>query len=144
MSSRSEVMLRLLFLIAVVSTIGSLIFSELMSFPPCELCWYQRICMYPLILIYGLGLLKTGRDCFQYAFGLVVIGLLLAGYHNLLYFEVIPKALAPCSEALSCSTKQIEWFGFVTIPMLGLFSFLSLFIIHCLEHFKKGFVYAGK
>jgi len=96
------------------------------------------------MVIYGLGLLKTGQDCLQYALGLVVIGLLLAGYHNLLYFEVIPKALAPCSEALSCSTKQIEWFGFITIPMLGFLSFLSLFVIHCFEYFKKGSVHARK
>lgn len=108
--------------------LGSLFFSLVMGLPPCDLCWYQRIAMYPLVLILGLGLFKKDRTSLDYAFPLVIIGWLIAAYHNLLYYNIIPETMAPCKAGISCTTRYIEWFGFVTIPLLSLTAFTVILV----------------
>ncbi len=118
---------------ALIAMLGSLYFSEVADFPPCVLCWYQRITMYPLVVIVGLAIYKKSREMLLPAFVLAGIGWLISVYHNLLYYEILPEAAAPCVAGISCTTKFIEWFGFVTIPLLafaGFTSFLILLIIH--------------
>jgi disulfide bond formation protein DsbB len=108
---------------SLVAMLGSLYFSEIAKFPPCILCWYQRICMYPLVIILGIGIAKKDKSVFWYSFPLIIIGWLIGIYHNLLYYEIIPEAVAPCRAGISCTTKFIEWFGFLTIPSLSLIGF---------------------
>lgn len=118
---------------ALTAMLGSLYFSEVMDFPPCVLCWYQRIAMYPLVIILGFAIYKKSRDMLLPAFVLSGIGWLIGLYHNLLYYNILPEAAAPCVAGVSCTTKFIEWFGFVTIPFLALAGFtaiLVLLIIH--------------
>ncbi len=112
--------------IALLSTAGSLFFSEVMELTPCVLCWYQRIAMYPLVVIIGVGIAMKDAKWKLYALPLVVIGLAVSVYHNLIYYGVIPEALTPCTQGVSCSERQIEWFGFVTIPLMGLMSFIFI------------------
>lgn len=119
----------LCFLIASIATLGSLFFSEIMHFVPCSMCWYQRIFMYPLVYIFLINLLYPDDKLFKYAFGLVLIGLSLSIYHNLLMFGIIPESLVPCVSGVPCSTKYINWFGFINIPLLSLLSYLILFIL---------------
>ena len=109
--------------VALVATVASLYASEITHFPPCILCWYQRICMYPLVLIIATGILKKDKWLPLYVFPLSVIGMLIALYHVLLYYQIIPESVAPCIQGISCTTKFIEWFGFVTIPFLSLCAF---------------------
>lgn len=90
------------------------------------LCWYQRICIYPLVFIFGVGLLKEDRNCLLYAWPLIVSGVILSAYHNLLYYGVIPEAIAPCKEGVSCISKHVEYLGFITIPLLSLGGFVAL------------------
>lgn len=116
-------------LVASVATGGSLFFSEVMLFPPCVLCWYQRICMYPLVFILGAAFLSGDRNYFRYSFPLVISGLLIAIYHNLLYYNIIPESVAPCREGISCTTVFFEWLGFLTIPSLSLIAFGLLFTL---------------
>jgi disulfide bond formation protein DsbB len=111
---------------ALLATVGSLFFSEVMGLPPCALCWYQRIAMYPLVLIIATGIAARDRRMRAYALPLCLAGLAVSVYHNLLYYGVIPATLTPCSEGASCTEKQIEWFGFVTIPLMGLASFAAV------------------
>jgi len=85
--------------------------------------------MYPLAIITPLGIVMRDARTAVYAFALVGPGLIVSIYHNLLYYHVIPESLAPCVQGVSCTTRQLEWFGFVTIPLLSLFSFLSIFIL---------------
>ena len=113
-------------LIALLSVAGSLFFSEVMELPPCVLCWYQRIAMYPLVLIIGIGIVSKDDRWKVYALPLALAGLALAVYHNLIYYGVIPESLTPCAQGVSCSEKQIEWFGFVTIPLMGLAAFAAI------------------
>lgn len=119
-------LIRLCFIIALVATGGSLYFSEVLKYPPCVLCWYQRICMYPLVAIYFVALWTEDKNYSKFVFPLLVIGGIIAIYHNLLYYELIPDSITPCTQGVSCTSKQLEWLGFVTIPLLSLISFLSL------------------
>lgn len=118
-------------LLALLSAAGSLFFSEVMELQPCVLCWYQRIAMYPLVLIIGIGIAAKDHRWKAYALPLALIGLALAVYHNLVYYGIIPESLTPCTRGVSCSERQLEWFGFITIPLMGLVSFLliSAFIL---------------
>ncbi|MEK6741995.1 MAG: disulfide bond formation protein B [Nitrospirota bacterium] len=122
-------LLFLCWLIASVSTLGSLFFSEVMGFAPCVLCWYQRIGVYPLVLIFGVGLFSFDAGVIKYSLPLAVAGWLVALYHTLLYSGVIPKSLQPCSEGVSCTEKYIELFGFLSIPLLSLLSFSAIIIL---------------
>ena len=112
-----------LWLVSVSATLGSLFLGEVMRLPPCVLCWYQRICMYPLAAIATVGLLTRDAGVVRYAWPLAAAGLALAAYHNLLYYGVIPESITPCSEGVSCTERQIEWFGVVTIPLMALLAF---------------------
>ena len=119
----------LCFLIASTATLGSLFFSEIMHFIPCSMCWYQRIFMYPLVLIFLINLLYPDEKVFKYAISLVVVGLLISIYHNLLMFDIIPESIVPCVSGVPCSTVYINWFGFITIPFLSLIAYFTLFIL---------------
>jgi disulfide bond formation protein DsbB len=119
----------LCFLVASVATLGSLFFSEVMEFVPCSMCWYQRIFMYPLVLIFLANLLYPDEKVFKYSMLLVVTGLAFSIYHNLLMFGIIPESVVPCRSGVPCSTEYINWFGFVTIPFLSLVSYVMLLVL---------------
>jgi disulfide bond formation protein DsbB len=129
-SSQSEKPLEVLayaaWIIALLATVGSLFFSEVMNLPPCVLCWYQRIAMYPLVLIVGAGIVLRDRQMKYYALPVSLSGLAVAVYHNLLYYGFIPDSITPCTQGVSCTSVQIEWLGFVTIPLMSLAAFVSV------------------
>lgn len=114
---------------ALIATTGSLYFSEVMKFPPCTLCWYQRICLYPLVVIFGAALLTDDHRHWKYSAPLILLGGIIAFYHNLLYFGIVPQEIIPCTGTVSCSSKQLELFGFITIPMLALMGFVTMGVI---------------
>jgi disulfide bond formation protein DsbB len=124
-------------IIALLSAAGSLFFSEVMDLPPCVLCWYQRIAMYPLVLIIGIGIITEDARWKVYALPLALLGLALALYHNLVYYGIIPESLTPCTQGVSCSERQIEWFGFITIPLMGLAAFLVMSAILLIYRARK-------
>lgn len=115
--------------VAASSSLGSIFFSHVMGFAPCVLCWYQRICLFPLVIILATGLFPFDGGVVKYALPLAIVGWLTAGYHNLLYSGIIPQELTPCSQGVSCTEKYIDLFGFLTIPMLSLLCFTSLIIL---------------
>lgn len=119
---------------ALVATMGSLYFSEVMHLPPCLLCWYQRIAMYPLVAILAVGILRKDKAVALYALPSVLIGLGIAIYHNLLYWKILPESIAPCTLGVSCTTKFFEWFGFVTIPFMSLMAFVVLTVLLITYH----------
>lgn len=120
---------------AFVAMAGSLFFSEVMKFPPCVLCWYQRICMYPLVAILAVGILRKDKYIHLYVLPLSIVGLIIAGYHNLLYYKIISESSAPCIQGASCTTKFFAWFGFITIPLLSLIAFTI--ITTCMLIYRK-------
>ena len=115
-------------LMATIATAGSLFFSEVMSYPPCALCWYQRICMYPLVLILLPAVISFEKSVLKYSLPITIVGWLVAVYHNFVYFGVIPETLSPCSQGVSCKAQFFQWLGFIDIPQLSLFAF-SLILV---------------
>jgi disulfide bond formation protein DsbB len=128
-------LLHLAWLQATVATASSLYFSEIMDLPPCSLCWYQRIAMYPLVIILALGIRRRDRSLPAYVLPLSLIGLAIALYHNLLYYGILPESTAPCMLGVSCTTRTIEWLGFITIPLLSLVAFMV--IILCMLLYRR-------
>lgn len=124
-------------MIAGVATAGSLFFSEVMKLPPCVLCWYQRIAMYPLVVVLAVSILRRDAAARIYSLPFVIAGLCIATYHNLLYYKLIPESITPCTSGVSCTSRQIEWVGFVTIPLLSLAAFGLLFVCLCLPSKRK-------
>lgn len=125
-SNLNWTILFLCWLLVSISTMGSLFFSYVMEFTPCVLCWYQRICFFPLTLILGVGLFPLDKKVVKFALPLAVAGWLTALYHNLLYSGIISESIQPCNKGVSCTEKYIELFGFLTIPMLSLLSFTAV------------------
>ncbi len=116
----------LCWLLVTISTLGSLFFSYVVGFAPCVLCWYQRIFLFPLVILLAMGLFPFDRSVVKYALPLAIAGWLTALYHNLLYSGIIPESIQPCSQGVSCTEKYIDLFGFITIPMLSLLSFSTI------------------
>jgi len=117
----------LAFVVSSVATGGSLFFSEIAGFIPCELCWYQRICMYPLSIVTLLAALRGDFRVARYLLPLPVVGACISVYHLLVENGVVGQS----SECLvsapgGCATKWINEFGYITIPTLALTAFVLL------------------
>jgi disulfide bond formation protein DsbB len=124
-------------LIASASTLGALFFGEVMKLPPCSLCWYQRVFMFPLALVLPFGLLPFDRNVVRSVLPLAGVGLLVAAVHVLLVAGVIPERIAPCRQGVLCSETVIEWFGFVTIPLLSLSAFAAITVLLIVALFRS-------
>ncbi len=110
-------------LLATASTLSALFFSEIMELPPCELCWYQRIFMFPLVVLLPLGLFPFDGRVVRYTLPLAFGGWLISVFQLLLVWGLVPEGLRPCTQGVPCSEVQIEWLGFVSIPLLSFVAF---------------------
>ena len=120
--------------VATASTLGALFFSEVMGIPPCVLCWYQRICMFPLVVLLPLGLFPFDAKIVRYTLPLAVLGAAVALFHVLLVHGVIPERITPCTQGVPCGQNPIEWFGFLGIPHLALASFIVIIALLVAAH----------
>ena len=123
-------------LVASASALGALFFSEIMQLPPCSLCWYQRTLMFPLVVILPMGLFPFDQKVARYALPLAVVGWLLAAFQMLLVAGIVPEKLEPCTQGVPCSETVIEWFGFVSIPLLSVTAFSAIIALLVLTHFR--------
>ncbi len=127
---------------AAVATGGSLFFSQVAHFTPCQLCWYQRIAMYPLAMILLVGALLRDRRVPLYAAVFPLVGAAISAYH--IYIEVNPeKESASCRAGVPCSTRWIDDFGYVTIPVMALSAF-ALIAVLLVVAFVTGRLAAGE
>jgi disulfide bond formation protein DsbB len=113
--------------VALVATLGSLYFSQIANFVPCELCWFQRIAMYPMSVILLIGALRRDvRVGVQYAFVFPIVGMAISTYH--IYIEENPSAQpkACMVGGTTCATKWIDKFGYITIPVLAITAFAAI------------------
>lgn len=85
--------------------------------------------MYPLVIIFLVGLFPFDKAVIKFSFPLVILGQIISIYHNLLYYKILPDSAAPCVQGISCTTVQIEWFGFITIPFLSLVGFSIILLL---------------
>ncbi len=124
-------------LMAAAATLGALFFGEVMQLPPCSLCWYQRIFMFPMALILPFGLFPFERNVVRAVLPLPLFGGVIAAFQVLLVAGVIPKRLEPCKQGVPCSETVIEWFGFVTIPLLSLVAFATIAALLMLAYLRS-------
>jgi len=129
----------LAFLVAAIATGGSLFFSEIADFEPCELCWYQRVCMYPLSIVTLLAAPANDHRVARYLLPLPVVGAGVAVYHLLVENGVVNQTQACVVSAPGgCATKWIDEFGYVTIPTLALTGFALTFAFLALASLDSG------
>lgn len=109
--------------ISTVATLGSLYFSEIRGFIPCELCWYQRIFMYPISLILGISAYQNNFYSKKFVLPMAIIGWFISFYHYLI--QKLPgfAEIKPCKNGIPCDAQYINWLGFITIPFLALIAF---------------------
>lgn len=126
--------LYLAWLVAIVATFGSLYFSEVKGYIPCELCWYQRIFMYPLVILLGIAAYKQETAIKPYVLSLSIVGGLISFYHYLQQKVPSMTPIRPCEHGIPCNVEHINWLGFVTIPFLA---FMAFALITVLMSFTK-------
>lgn len=118
-------------IVSLVATGGSLYFSEVRHFVPCQLCWFQRILMYPLVILLGIASFRDDRDFRVYALPVSLLGMAIAFYHYL--EQKVPGFGSPalCAAGIPCTVQYINWLGFITIPFLSLvaFTLITVFML---------------
>lgn len=110
-------------LIALLASLAVLFVGEVMGQAPCNLCWFQRAFMFPLAIVLGVAALRTDAAVWRYALPLAIGGVLLAGFHSLLYLGVIPERITPCSQGVSCTSADMTILGGLPLPVLALLAF---------------------
>lgn len=124
-----ENFLFLSWLVSLVAVGGSLYFSEIMLFEPCRLCWYQRIFMYPLVILLGIAAYKNDHSIIPYAKTLSIIGMCISFFHYLEQKVPFMQTILPCTRGVPCSGQYINWLGFITIPLLAFIGFTLITIL---------------
>ena len=130
--------LHIAFLQAWAATLGSLYFSEVKGLFPCQLCWYQRILMYPLAIIFAVAIARKDKNVAYFALPLSIIGAIVALYHYLIQWTAL-REINPiyCSVINDCSQKQVVYLGFMTIPFFSMLAFLVItFLMLYLINFR--------
>ncbi|MBX2835713.1 MAG: disulfide bond formation protein B [Gammaproteobacteria bacterium] len=116
--------------IALIATLGALFIGEVLGQAPCELCWYQRIAMFPLALILGIACLSYDFSIYRYALPLAIAGGIVALWHTLLYAGVISEAIVPCSaDGPSCTGSSMTIMNVIPLPIISLVSFAAISIL---------------
>ncbi len=141
MSKKIENLLLFMWVVALSATMGSLYFSEIRGYEPCELCWIQRIFMYPLVLIIGIAYLQRNARIAMTTAVLAIIGGAISLYHYGIQKVDFLSDSAPACGRVSCTGEYINLFGFMTIPFLALTAFAliaisSLLVLKALKEEK--------
>lgn len=129
MAAVDDAALWLAFLVAAGATAGSLYFSEVANFIPCRLCWFQRICMYPLSALLLVAALRRDRGVCWYALPLAVVGALISTYHYVIEWRPSLERGACGVGPESCTTIWFRQFGFVTLPFMALCGFVAIVVL---------------
>lgn len=131
-SKRSEQLLTFIWVISLIATMGSIFYSEVMRYTPCDLCWIQRIFMYPLVVIYGTALFQKNMQIALPGIFLSGIGFLISVYHySLQKLSLFENGGAICGD-VPCTLQYVNYFGFITIPLLAGIAFMIIFVFHWL------------
>jgi disulfide bond formation protein DsbB len=138
-NNRSWNLVFLVWVLATSGTVISLFFSEIVQLPVCVLCWYQRIALYPLVIMLPLGLFPFEVNVIRYASPLVIFGWLAALFHVLVVAGLIPESAQPCVQGIPCSETHFTLLGFLNIPVMSLltFSLIGLLLIMAKKSFTQ-------
>lgn len=119
--------IKIAFIVALIATCGSLFYSNFAGFTPCNLCWFQRIFMYPEVVLLGLALLKHEDGIVDSIMALAVIGWVISVYNNYIYYKHISSVF--CTALEPCTTSRVIEFGYITIPMMALTAFSAIIML---------------
>ncbi|MEK7539378.1 MAG: disulfide bond formation protein B [Patescibacteria group bacterium] len=124
------------FLISLFASVFPLVYSEIIHFLPCHLCWWQRVFMFPTLFLFGTALWDKDRKVIRYAVSLLSIGFLISVYQNFFYYFGENSSL-PCDvSGVSCYQYLVSEFGgYISIPMLALTAFFALLTLLAVAHF---------
>ncbi|MFI8478984.1 disulfide bond formation protein B [Pseudomonas sp. NPDC078700] len=109
--------------LALAATLGALFIGEVMGQTPCNLCWFQRVFMFPLVIILGVACYRSDTAVWRYALPVATLGWLVALYHSLVYFGVFGDSIQPCGAGGSCSGSNMTILGGIALPALSLIVF---------------------
>lgn len=130
LSKKHEILLLIIWTQTLLATLGSLFYSEIMGYIPCELCWIQRILMYPLVVIYGVALMKKNVHIAIPGLIMSGIGVIIALYHyGLQKLPALQETGGFCGD-IPCNLQYVNYFGFITIPFLSFIGFIVIFLSH--------------
>jgi disulfide bond formation protein DsbB len=126
------------FIISLTATLFSLVYSEIVGFLPCYLCWYQRIFLFPLFFIFGMAIWHKDRHIVRYVLPLLSVGFMVSVYQNFMYYFGSTGNLPCDASGVSCYVQLINEFGgLISFPMLSLMTYVSLITIVLVAHFYK-------
>ncbi len=111
--------------VSLTAMLGSLYLSEIAQFLPCLLCWYQRIAMYPLVAVLGVGMLRGDAGVWRFAIPLPVIGFLIAAYHVAIQWRPTLD-VGTCAIGAPCTGRYVAVFGYISIPTMAGAAFLLI------------------
>ncbi len=119
-----------IFFVSLFATTGSMLLSIYFQLAPCELCWYQRMFLFPIPIIAFIATLKKDLNARVYMFALSVVGILFATYHSFLQLNILKSVPVFCNPdaPVDCSVPQFIYYGFVTVPVMSFAVFLFLLI----------------
>ena len=130
--------LTLTFFLAFFASVFPLVYSEIIHFLPCYLCWWQRIFMFPLVLMFGVALWDKDRKVIRYALPLLCAGFLVSAYQNFFYYFGEVSNLPCDASGVSCYQHIVSEFGgYISIPMMALTVFFALLTLLAVAHFYK-------
>ncbi len=124
-------------LLSLAALLGSLFYSNVLGFAPCELCWYQRILLYPQALLFLIAWLRKDKGAGLYAFWLSVLGLLVSGYQSAMQWTSVAPIFCSGTDGASCGTRYVFAYGYLTIPLMSFTAFLTLAVIAAALAFRK-------
>lgn len=129
--------LSLAWVIALVTTLGSLYYSRVQDYVPCELCWYQRICIYPFAVILGIAAVRRDAGVRIYAIPVLAIGAVIAAYHS--WIQAYPPAdgTSFCSADTPCTLRYVWEFGFVSLPFMALSACCCMIVLLLIARSNK-------
>ncbi len=122
----NKYIIELLFLLSSIATLGSLTYSNIVGFPPCELCWIQRIFMFPQPILALVALGKRDKNLVNYLFPLSIIGGVVALYHSLANLGIGSGLLGCTAVGGECARLYVLKYGYITIPFMSLTIFVYL------------------
>lgn len=124
------------FVILLTAMVGSLIYSGIIGYAPCDLCWYQRIFSYPSVFLLGMGIIRREHKIIDYVLMLSIVGSIISLYHNYITFG--GESILPCpADGVSCTKLYVYEFGYISIPMMMLTAFaLTIFLLAIQKKFS--------
>ncbi len=126
------------FIVSLAASVFPLVYSEIINFAPCYLCWWQRVFVVPVVFIFASAIWFKERKIVKYVLPILSVGFMISVYHNFMYYFADTGDLPCDASGVSCYQKLVyEFGGYISIPMLALTAFLALMTIVLVAHFYK-------